>query len=110
MLLGFVDQRVRDAAHPSAIGSVDDALAITVLARSPHLGHVLTLASLKLSRLSENPISDYHLGAPNRGVTFRPADHLGRPVPTDHTKESLMHITAATVVEIGVVLEKEQSA
>lgn len=110
MLLGFVDQRVRDAARSSDIRSVDDALAITVLARSPHLGHVLTLASLKLSRLSENPISDYHLGVPNRGVTFRPADHLGRPVPTDHTKESLMHIMAVTLVEIGVALEREQSA
>lgn len=110
MLLGFVDQSVRDAAHPSAIGSADDALAITVLARSPHLGHVLALASLTLTRLSENPISDYRLGVPNRGVTFRPADHLGRPVPTDHTKESLMHIMAVTLVEIGVALEGEQSA
>ncbi len=110
MLLGFVDRGVRDAAHPSAIGSVDDALAITVLARSPHLGHVLTVVSLKLTRLSENPVSDYHIGVPNRGVRFRPADHLGRPVPTEHTKESLMHITAITIIEIGVALDGEQSA
>ena len=46
-------ERIRAPSAPST-----KLLAITVLARSPHLGHVLTAVSLKLTSLSENPVSE----------------------------------------------------
>lgn len=110
MLVGFATQSVHDAAHPQAIGSADAALAITVLARSPNLGLLLTFESLKLTRLSKGRSSDYHLGTPNTGVSFRTVDRLGNPVATDHTKESLMLITAVTILEIGVALAEAKTA
>lgn len=110
MLVGFAAQGVQDAAHPQAIGSADTALAITVLARAPNLGLLLTLESLKLTRLSEGRSSDYHFGTPTAGISFRTVDRLGNPVATDHTKESLMHIIAVTVLEIGVALAEAKTA
>ena len=116
MLIGFRDSQVRAAAAPAVVArasgtaSQDLAVVLTTLTRAPSLAHLLSLRSMSLTRLEDEPVSDYHFGTPTTGVTFRPVDPRGRTLQTTHTKESLMTVTAVTIQEIGQPREEARTA
>lgn len=107
MLLACATSDVEQAMTPSGFTTLEPStattlcIALTVLARSPTLAHVLGLRSLTLTRLTAEPSADYHLGNDVTGLQFRPIDRLGRAIPTTHTRESLMSVVAVLVLAVG---------
>lgn len=116
MLIAFVSSAVRAAAaavpaKPLGAMIADDLVtALTVLAHAPTLADLLTLRSLTLTRLANEAMSDYFLGTPTVGVTFRPVDARGRAVGTTHSRESLMTVTAIAIRAIGQSREEALTA
>lgn len=116
MDVAFRDGAVRAAAQPSAVralaeaGQREAALALTVLGHAPHLAHLLPLRCLLLTRLQEEAWSAYFLGSPLCGVLFQPVDARGRDVPTSHSQESLMTITAIRIHSVGLSRREALSA
>lgn len=116
MLLVCASPVVEAAIAPARLAALEPTIgtplrtALTVISRAPTLAHVSGLRSLTLIRLSREPATDYELGNDLTGVTFRPVDETGRPIPTGHTKESHMNIIAVVLLTVGNISASAQTA
>lgn len=116
MNVAFAGPAVEASSRPHAVRSLggDRALVLgavlTVIGRTPSLAHVLGLRSIVLTRLSADPLSEYHLGTELTGVRFRPIDARGRALATAHAKESLMTVRAVRLLAVGQTQAEAVSA
>lgn len=108
MLLTFASPtagaRARAALRDQTPGrGVDDLrLAVAVVAEAPTAADLLGLQSLRLTRLAGGRYAPFFLGTDLAGLTFTAVNGNGIDIPTTQDRRSLMRVTAARVISVGL--------